>query len=73
MLFGGHVKVKEILYIQLIIWIDTILNHIETRTILPKVWKSLLYIHEWHENKHVVEQSYPTCIMIYEILIIDTK
>ena len=37
MLFGGHVKVKEILYIQLIIWIDTILNHIETRTILPKV------------------------------------
>ena len=37
LIFGGHVKVREYLYAWVVIWIDTILSHIDTTpTILPK-------------------------------------
>ena len=50
MLFGGHVKVNPFLYTQLIIWIDTILNHIDTKTIFPKYESYFfVYIPEWYE------------------------
>ena len=36
LIFGGYVKVKESLYTRVIIWVNTILNHIDTSTILPR-------------------------------------
>ena len=32
-IFGGYVKVRESLYTRVIIWVHTILNHIDTRAI----------------------------------------
>ena len=37
LLFDGYIKVRESLYTQVIIWINTILNHIDTRTIYPSL------------------------------------
>ena len=34
-IFGGYVKVKESLYTQFIMCINTILDHMDTREILP--------------------------------------
>ena len=40
--FGGYVKVGKSLYItQVIIWVNTILNHNDTRTILPRYGKKV--------------------------------
>ena len=37
LIFGRYVKVRESLYVQVVIWIDTMsLNHINTRVILPR-------------------------------------
>ena len=37
LIFGGHVKaVSESLYTLFIIWVITIPNHIDTRTIFPR-------------------------------------
>ena len=35
LIFDGYVKVSESLYTQVIIWVNTSLNHIDTREILP--------------------------------------
>ena len=35
LIFDGYVKVRESLYTQVIIWVNTSLNHIDTREILP--------------------------------------
>ena len=35
MIFGGYLKVTESLSTQVIIWVNTILNHIDIRAILP--------------------------------------
>ena len=34
--FDGCVKARESLYTQVIIWVNTSLNHFNTRTILPR-------------------------------------
>ena len=36
LIFGGYVKVGESLYILVVIWVNIILNHIDTRAILPR-------------------------------------
>ena len=36
MTYDEYVKVRESLSIRIIIWVDTILNHIDTRMILPR-------------------------------------
>ena len=36
LIFSGYVKVRESLCTRVIIWVKTILNHIETRAILPR-------------------------------------
>jgi hypothetical protein len=36
LIFGGYLKVKESLYTQVITWVNSILKHIDTMTILPK-------------------------------------
>ena len=33
---GAYFKMKESLYSQIIVWVNTILNHIDTSTILPR-------------------------------------
>ena len=34
LIFGGYVKVRESLYTRVIIWVTTILNHIDTMRLL---------------------------------------
>jgi hypothetical protein len=36
LIFGGYVKVRESLYTRGVIWVNTILNPIDTRAILPR-------------------------------------
>ena len=36
LILGGYLKMKESLYIQVTIWVNTILNHIDTRENLPR-------------------------------------
>ena len=36
LIFGEYVTVRESLYTRVVFWLNTILNHIDTRTILPK-------------------------------------
>ena len=35
-MFGGFLKLREFLYTQVIIWVITILNHIDAMAILPR-------------------------------------
>ena len=41
-IFGGHLKVRESLYTRVIIWVNTTLNHFDTRAILPEVESSCM-------------------------------
>ena len=34
LIFNGYFKVRESLYTQVVIWVDLILNHVDTRAIL---------------------------------------
>ena len=48
LIVGGYVKVSESLYTLVIIWVITILNHIDTRTILPRYEESyMIYRPKW--------------------------
>ena len=47
--FGGYVKVRKSLYTRVIIWVNTIPNHIDTRVILPRYESSCMgYRPEWY-------------------------
>ena len=35
-IFGGYIKVRGSLYTQVLIWVNNILKHIETRVIIPR-------------------------------------
>jgi hypothetical protein len=60
-IFGGYVKVREALYTQVIIWGNSILNHIGTRAILPGYEGSCMVSRlEWHQNKNTGKYTYPT-------------
>ena len=49
LIVGGHGKVRESLYSQVIIWVNTILNHIDIRAILPRYGSScMVYRPEWY-------------------------
>ena len=49
---GGYVKVRESLSTRVIIWVNTILNHFDTRTILPRyVGSCMVYIPEWYQKQ----------------------
>ena len=60
---GGYVKVREILYTRVIIWVNAILNHV--------VNKAILHMHESScmikdsngiENKNTIKYPYSTNI-----------
>ena len=63
LIFGAYVKVRESLYTQVIIWINTTLNHIDARGILPRYEGScMLYRPEYIENKNIIKYPYATGI-----------
>ena len=41
LIYDGYVKVRESWYTQVIIWVNTILHHSDTRVILPRLGGSL--------------------------------
>ena len=49
-IFGGYVKVRESLYTWEIIWVNTFLNHIDTRGDSPQSEGQTL-IPTWYEKK----------------------
>ena len=72
LIFGGYVKVRESFYTQVIIWVDTILNHIDTTVILPRYECScIVYRPEWHWKQKQRQKPIPIPVKKYEILIID--
>ena len=61
LIFDGYVKVRETLSTQVFIWVNTILNHIDTRAILPRCEGScMVYRPEWYQNKNTVKYTHPT-------------
>ena len=48
----GSVKVREFLHTRVIIWVNTILNHIDIRVILPKYEDPcMVYVREWYQKQ----------------------
>lgn len=67
MFCGGYIKMTEALYTQLIIQVDTILNHIDTKTILPKYEGPLMvYGPKWYDVKQKIFSITHT-LMIWEM------
>jgi len=49
LIFGAYVEVRESLYTHVILWVYSILNHMDTRAILPRYEGScMVYRHEWY-------------------------
>ena len=55
MVYGGYLKVKNSLYTRVIIWVNTILNYLDTRTILPRYERSyMVFKPKWYrKQKHL--------------------
>ena len=76
--FRVYVKVRESLYTQAIIEVDTIPSHIDTRSILLGYEGLGLKVFAWYvdlngiKNKNSVKHPYPNGIEKCEILIIET-
>ena len=75
LIYDGYVKVRESWYTQVIIWVNTILHHSDTRVTLPRLGGSLDGIKTPNgiENKNTVKYPYFTGIKKSEILILDTR
>ena len=74
LILGGYLKMKESLYIQVIVWVNTILNHIDTRSLSPRCENSrMVHILEWYWNK--ISSNIHTLLVMekYKILILDTQ
>ena len=49
LIYGGYVKRRASLFIQVIIWVNFILNHIDSRMIIPRYESScMVYRPEWY-------------------------
>ena len=49
LIFGEYVEVRESLYIQVVIWFNTILNHIVTRAVVPRYQGfCMVYVPAWY-------------------------
>ena len=49
LILGGYVKVRDSLYTRVIICVNTIVNHIDTRVVLPRYESScMVYRPEWY-------------------------
>jgi hypothetical protein len=69
LVFGGHVKVRESLCTQVIIWVSIIPNHINTMAILPRYeYSCMIYINSnGVEDKNVAKYPYHAGIKKCEI------
>ena len=69
LIFGGHVKVRESLFIRVIIWVYTISNHINTMAILPRYdYSCMIYINSnGVEDKNIAKYPYHVGIKMCEI------
>ena len=60
LIFGGCVKVRDPLYTQVIIWVDAILNHIDTRANFPTyksssmVYRPKCYQKQKYQSTHTL-------------------
>ena len=71
LIFSGYVEVRESFYAQVIIWVNTILNHIDTRAIYLGMKVLAWYIDlNGIGNINSIRYPYPTNIKICEILIV---
>ena len=53
LIFGGYVKVSESLCNQFNIWVNTIVNDIDTRIIFPRYGSScMVYKFEWNQKRN---------------------
>ena len=60
LIFGGYVKVREFLYTWIIIWVHTILKHIDTRVISPRYESyCMVYKPEWYQNQRFCQFPMP--------------
>ena len=52
MIFDGYIKIRESLYTWVIFWINIILEHVETRVIIPRFEDScMVYRPKWCQKK----------------------
>ena len=66
--------VREPLYTRITSWVNTILNHIDAKVILPKYDNScMVYTLEWYPGQNSIINLYLTDIKICEILVVDTQ
>ena len=58
---------RESLCTQLIIWVDTILKHIDTRAILPRYERVLAWYKDPNGIENIINLNYlhPTSIIIF--------
>ena len=76
LIFDGYLKVRESLNIRVIIWVNTILNHIDTRVILPRYESScMVYKSKWYWKQNCRQIPIPIPIPVNEckIFISDTQ
>ena len=63
LIFGGYVKVRKYLYTEVIKWVNTILNLIDTRVILRKYEDTcMVYRPNAINNINTMKFPYPTGI-----------
>ena len=60
LIFGGYVKVRESLYARVIVWVNTILNRIDTRVDTPR-YESFrtVYRPEWYRKQKYSQLPIP--------------
>ena len=58
---SGYVKVRESLYTQILVWVNTILKHIDTRANLPRYESCcLVYRPGWYRKRNTIKYPYST-------------
>ena len=75
LMFGEYVKMRESLYTRDIVWVNTILNHIDIRMILPSYESScMMCTPKWYQRQKKYCQIFISIrAKNYEIFIIDTQ
>jgi len=74
MLFGGYVKVRDRLFFQVIKCINTILNHINTKQLLPRYEGScVVFTPKWYRSTNTIKYPYANGIKTFDILVIDSQ
>ena len=73
--YNGYLKVREFLYSQVIIWVNTILNHIDTKAVYLGMERFLhgIQIQMISKTKTILKYPNPTGIKICENLITHTQ